>query len=314
MTSKLTSEPRPALGIRHADLGARQQLDELRSRHQHAGEGYQRQLVQPHADSSRLQRLRSAPRLGVQRRRPRRSSAAVTASATRSSTGRAARRKASTLRRRCSAFSRSRFPPAARCRPRFLTTLNSFTTGIANPANFNPLTSNIDYIVRQHALAVHSVLVPVGAARIHQGHRGRGGLQRESQPAPARSSATTIRRAPNLPGQTLGVQARRPIQSFGPITWVIPQGHNNYNGLSARVEHRFGGGLYFLNSFTWSKALGDSEQALESVRRLLRGESAEHSQPGRRRRSDQLRREIHQRDQRGVSASIRPGPQVRLRP
>jgi len=30
------------------------------------------------------------------------------------------------------------------------------------------------------------------------------------------------------------------------------------------VEHRFGGGLYFLDSFTWSKALGNSEQALES--------------------------------------------------
>ncbi len=40
-------------------------------------------------------------------------------------------------------------------------------------------------------------------------------------------------------------------------------GNNNYNGLSVRVEHRFGNGLYFLNSFTWGSALGDSEQALE---------------------------------------------------
>jgi hypothetical protein len=68
---------------------------------------------------------------------------------------------------------------------------------------------------------------------------------------------------PNLPGQTLGVQARRPIPTFGPITWLDPAGDNDYNGLSARFEHRFSGGLYFLNAFTWSKALGDSEQALE---------------------------------------------------
>ena len=55
-----------------------------------------------------------------------------------------------------------------------------------------------------------------------------------------------------------------PDQSFGPITWVDPAGNNDYNGLSVRLEHRFGHGLYFLNSFTWSHAMGDSEQALEA--------------------------------------------------
>jgi hypothetical protein len=70
---------------------------------------------------------------------------------------------------------------------------------------------------------------------------------------------------PNQAGQTLGVQPRRPIQSFGPITWVDPAGQQSYNGLSIRLEHRLGAGLYFLNSFTWSKALGNTEQALESL-------------------------------------------------
>jgi hypothetical protein len=44
---------------------------------------------------------------------------------------------------------------------------------------------------------------------------------------------------------------------------VNPVGDNSYNGLSVRLEHRFSKGLYFLNSFTWGKAMGDSEQALE---------------------------------------------------
>jgi hypothetical protein len=44
---------------------------------------------------------------------------------------------------------------------------------------------------------------------------------------------------------------------------VDPAGSQSYNGLSARLEHRFSAGLYFLNSFTWSKSLGNSEQALE---------------------------------------------------
>jgi len=68
---------------------------------------------------------------------------------------------------------------------------------------------------------------------------------------------------PNLPGGTLGVQARRPDQSFGALTWVNPVGNNDYNGLSVRLEHRFSKSLYFLNSFTWRKAQGDSEQTLE---------------------------------------------------
>ena len=68
---------------------------------------------------------------------------------------------------------------------------------------------------------------------------------------------------PNAPGGTLGIQARRPDQSFGAITYVDPAGFQNYNGLSLRFEHKTSHGLYFLNSFTWSKSLTDSEQALE---------------------------------------------------
>jgi hypothetical protein len=45
---------------------------------------------------------------------------------------------------------------------------------------------------------------------------------------------------------------------------VNPAGQSNYNGLSVRFEHKFSGGLYLLNAFTWSKALGNSEQALEA--------------------------------------------------
>jgi hypothetical protein len=68
---------------------------------------------------------------------------------------------------------------------------------------------------------------------------------------------------PNAPGQTLGIQPRRPDQKFGAITWVDPAGIQTYNALSVKFERRFSKGLYFLNSFTWSKSLGDTEQALE---------------------------------------------------
>jgi hypothetical protein len=144
----------------------------------------------------------------------------------------------------------------------FLTTQNSFSTGIDNPASFNPLVSNIDYIdsntrwpyIQSWFLSVEREL-PQGWV-VELAYNGNHSLRLPI-------IADYNQAVPNQAGQTLGVQARRPDQSFGPITWLTPQGDNDYNGFSARVEHRFGHGLYFLNSFTWSKGLGDSEQALE---------------------------------------------------
>ncbi len=144
----------------------------------------------------------------------------------------------------------------------FLPTQNSFTTGIANPANFNPIVSNIDYIpantrwpyIQSWFLSVQRELTKDTVLEL--AYNGNHSLR-----LPIIADYNQANQ--NLPGQTLGVQARRPIQSFGPITWLDPAGDNDYNGFSARLEHRLGGGLYFLNSFTWSKALGDSEQGLE---------------------------------------------------
>jgi hypothetical protein len=144
----------------------------------------------------------------------------------------------------------------------FLTTQNSFTTGIDVPSNFNPLSSNIDYIsantrwpyIQSWFFAAQQALN--SNTTLELAYNGNHSLRLPI-------IADYNQAFPNLPGQTLGVQARRPIQSFGPITWLDPVGDNDYNGFSARLEHKLGHGLYFLNSFTWSKALGDSEQALE---------------------------------------------------
>ncbi len=144
----------------------------------------------------------------------------------------------------------------------FLNTQNSFTTNIDSPSNFNPVASNIDYIpsntkwpyVQSWLFSVQRQLT--GNTVLEIAYNGNHSLRLPIL-------ADYNQAAPNLPGQSLGVQARRPIQSFGAITWLDPAGSNDYNGLAARLEHRFSNGLYFLNSFTWSKALGDSEQALE---------------------------------------------------
>ena len=142
----------------------------------------------------------------------------------------------------------------------FLTTQSSFTTGVAS--TFNPINSNNDYIpanspwpyVQSWALSIQRELFRNTVLEV--AYTGNHSLR-----LPIIGDYNQA--APNAPGGTLGVQARRPDQSFGSLTWVDPAGNNDYNGLSARFEHRFSKGLYFLNSFTWSHAMGDSEQALE---------------------------------------------------
>ena len=63
--------------------------------------------------------------------------------------------------------------------------------------------------------------------------------------------------------QQPSLQSRRPIQGFGSISAVLPEGFSNYNALQIKLERRFAKGLYFLNSFTWSKAIDNASQVLE---------------------------------------------------
>lgn len=72
---------------------------------------------------------------------------------------------------------------------------------------------------------------------------------------------------PPLPGEDVNgtLQARRPIQDFGSISAVLPQGFSNYHALQMKFEHRASEGLYLLNSFTWSKAIDNAGQVLEEV-------------------------------------------------
>ena len=145
----------------------------------------------------------------------------------------------------------------------FLPTPNAFPTTLASPAAFNPVNANVAYIPRDTRwpyvqtwfASVQREIVKNWVVEL--GYTGSHSLR-----LPIISDYNEA--LPNLPGQSLGTQARRPNQQFGAITWVNPAGQTSYDGLSARIEHRFASGLYFLNSFTWSKALGNSEQALEN--------------------------------------------------
>jgi hypothetical protein len=67
----------------------------------------------------------------------------------------------------------------------------------------------------------------------------------------------------NLPGQNLTVDQRRPVSGFSYIQSAFPGGWANYNALQAKLERRFSGGFYLLNSFTYAKAMDNASGHLE---------------------------------------------------
>ena len=146
--------------------------------------------------------------------------------------------------------------------PTFLTTPNSFTTNIASPAAFNPVNSNVVYTppdskwpyIQNWMFSVQRQLPKSTVLELSY-----NGNHSSRLPIIADYNQAN----PYNPSAPLAYTARVPIPTFGPITWLDPAGINHYDGLSARVEHDFSKGLYVLNSFTWGKAMGDSEQALE---------------------------------------------------
>jgi hypothetical protein len=69
---------------------------------------------------------------------------------------------------------------------------------------------------------------------------------------------------PGVEGQLIPVEFRRRIPQYSSIPGIMPWGFSSYHGLQAKVEKRLGGGVYLLNSFTYSKALDNGNQALDN--------------------------------------------------
>lgn len=69
---------------------------------------------------------------------------------------------------------------------------------------------------------------------------------------------------PAAPGENLPIDDRRPIEDFSFIQTAFSGGNTSYNSLQAKLEKRFGDGLYVLNAFTWSKAIDNGPGHLET--------------------------------------------------
>src|SRR5262245_6458522 len=105
-------------------------------------------------------------------------------------------------------------------------------------------------------------MAPVRSAANHEKHSCRTRIYGKPEFAPSHRCGLQPGWAESTRAEPW-IQARRPIPTFGAITWFNPAGSSKYNGLSVKFERRQAGGFYVLNSFTWSKATGNSEQQLE---------------------------------------------------
>lgn len=153
----------------------------------------------------------------------------------------------------------SQDPTQATFRP----TQAGYPAGLTDPDKFNPLTTNISYYPRDSRTGyVQSWFLSVQREIMKNtvldvAYVGNHGLK-------LIVFADYNEARPNRPGETLSVQARRPNQSFNAITATWHGAFSSYHGLQTKLERRFSHGFYALNSFTWSKAMDNTGQALEN--------------------------------------------------
>ena len=145
----------------------------------------------------------------------------------------------------------------------FVPTEAGYPAGLTDPGKFNPLTALISYIPRDfHSSPVQSWHLSV---------------QREFGPhmlidvAYVGNKATDLLMIANLnqaavnnAAGTIPLAARRPIPTWGDITYNFNGGKSAYNAFQMKYEWRMGADVNILSSLTLSKAQDNSAGALEN--------------------------------------------------
>ncbi len=145
----------------------------------------------------------------------------------------------------------------------FRTTQQGFPADFTSSATFNPRASTVQYIPKDSPSGqVQSYYASVQRQFPGQWLVDVGYVGNNAKNLILINDLNQAR--PNANGENTNVELRRPNQTFSSIAATLPYGTSNYNGLQVKVEKRTTGGLYFLNSFTWSKAIDIAAQAFDS--------------------------------------------------
>ena len=150
-------------------------------------------------------------------------------------------------------------PTAATFRP----TEQGYPAGLTDSSKFNPLTALISYIPRDfHSSPVQSWYASV------QREFGRGMLIDLAYVGNKADDLLLVanynQAVPNNAAGTIPLAARRPISTFGDITYVFNGGKSRYKALQAKFEWRMGADVTLLSSLTLSEAKDNGAGALEN--------------------------------------------------
>jgi hypothetical protein len=144
----------------------------------------------------------------------------------------------------------------------FLKTMDGLPAGITDPDKFDPKTADVKWIpqdtrtsyLQNWFFSVQREVVK--RLLLDVAYVGNHGLKQ--------AIYYDLNQArPNLKGENLTIQQRRPDQNFSAIRVTGPSGWSRYNALQVRTEYRGHKGLYLLNSFSWSKGMDNGSDALE---------------------------------------------------
>jgi hypothetical protein len=147
--------------------------------------------------------------------------------------------------------------------PTFRNTQAGYPEGLASPANFNPRTSTVQYIPADSPSAkTSSYYASIQQQLPSQWLLDIAYVGNNSNNLVIINDINQAR--PNRVNESLDVELRRPNQAFSSIAATLPYGYGNYNSLQVRVQKSSSKGLFFLNSFTWSKAMDVASQAFDN--------------------------------------------------
>jgi hypothetical protein len=138
-----------------------------------------------------------------------------------------------------------------------------YPAGLADPAQFNPLTANITYMPRDYRSSpVQSWFISIQREMLRNllvdvayvGNRADDQLL----------FANYNQAAPNNAAGTIALANRRPIPGFADITYAFNGGRSRYRAFQGKVEWRLRRDITLLSSLTLSKTEDNGAQSLEN--------------------------------------------------